>query len=253
MLWTRKLKPWYVGSTTSCNAQIRYHYSMATRQNLLHDKRRLFVIALRLVTVIAGIYQIFFGELVIGIYIMIATGAIMLPGLFTRNRIRTVPLELELIFSIMVFIALVVGETLDFYQSIPYYDKFVHFMLPLFIGLTAFLLAYTFHETGGLKMRRVPLLIIVVLVTMGIGAVWEVIEYLYDMLIYPHYHIFEKLQGSTTETPLVDTMNDLIFDMVGGLFGALLALRYIESESKNNNSRLRRLVHEIASNFTGNR
>lgn len=213
-----------------------------------HREKRL-IILLRIVAIIAGLYQILFGELVIGIYIMLAMAALMLPGFFTRNYIRSVPYQLELIFSLMVLLSLVIGETLNFYQLIPYYDKFIHFSLPFFVGLIAFLLAYTMHQTGNLRITNGPLIVIIVLLTMGIGATWEIIEYVSDAFINPYLHVFEQLQGSSTESPLVDTMNDLICDMLGGIFGAILGLRYIKSERNNHSSRLKELVNEIAKNF----
>lgn len=207
------------------------------------------IVILRITAVIAGIYQIAFGDLVIGIYIMLATAAIMLPGVFTRNYIKSVPLELELIFSIMVLLQLVIGETIGFYHLVPYYDKFIHFSLPFFVGLIGFLLAYTLHKTGGLRMTTMPLLVIIVLITMGIGATWEIIEYTSDTFLSPHLPFLGHLQGNASETPLVDTMNDLILDMFGGLFGAVLSLRYIRAESMNKNSRLAALMREIARSF----
>lgn len=223
---------------------------MKSNNTISQTRENRLIILLRIISIVAALYQIFFGELVIGIYIVLATGAIMLPGFFTRNYIRSVPYELELIFSIMILLSLVIGETLDFYMLIPYYDKFIHFSLPFFVGLIAFLLAYTMYRTGNLRITNGPLIIIIVLITMGIGATWEIIEYVCDVFISPHLNnIFGQLQGSTTESPLVDTMNDLIFDMLGGMFGALLGLRYIESERKNKSSRLKELVNEISQNF----
>lgn len=221
---------------------------MTAKRKLSSNREKQLVITLRIIAIIAGLYQIFFGELVIGIYIVLAIAAIMLPGIFTRNYIRSVPLQLELIFSCMIMVSLVIGETLNFYQLIPYYDKFVHFSLPFFVGLLGFLFAYTMHQTGKLKITNGLLIIIIVLITMGIGATWEIIEYVTDNFINPYVHIFEKLQGSSTESPLVDTMNDLIFDMLGGIFGAILGLRYIKSEGNNKNSRLKELVGEISKN-----
>lgn len=221
---------------------------MTPRKKLSLGREKQLIIVLRVIAIIAAVYQIFFGELVIGIYIVLAIAALMLPGFFTRNYIRSVPLQLELIFCIMIIVSLVVGETLNFYQLIPYYDKFVHFSLPFFVGFIAFLLAYTMHETGNLKITNGLLIVIIVLITMGIGATWEIIEYITDHFINPYVHIFEQLQGSPTESPLVDTMNDLICDMLGGIFGAILGLRYIKSERNNHSSRLTELVNEIVSN-----
>jgi hypothetical protein len=46
-------------------------------------------------------------------------------------------------------------------------------------------------------------------------------------------------------------MNDLIVDTLGGIFGALLALRFIRSEAGDKSSRLTSLTGEIADDFGG--
>ena len=204
---------------------------------------------MRITSVLAGVYQVFFGELVIGIYILLAAAAITLPAVFTRGRIRSIPLELELVFFAMVILQFVIGETLDFYQLIPYYDKFVHLSLPFFIGLVGFFLAYALHLSGGLDIKSGPMVIIIVFLTMGIGAAWEIVEYLSDTFLSPIFPFFGNLQGTVHESPFLDTMHDLIADTIGGLFGALLGLRYISSDSPRIKLRLANLMKGIRASF----
>lgn len=55
---------------------------------------------------------------------------------------------------------------------------------------------------------------------LGIGALWEIAEYLTDLVFR------EGAQGSPGMAPLDDTMWDLILDGSGGLLGALLGSPY---------------------------
>jgi uncharacterized membrane protein YjdF len=126
---------------------------------------------------------------------------------------------------------------------VPYYDKLVHFTLPLFLGYISSMLAYTMYVTGNLRMTAAPAFFIIILVTLGIGAVWEIVEYLWDTFFGTY------LQGSLTASPLVDTMNDLIVDTLGGVFGAILAMRYIRAEAGNTDGRLPQLTKEIELGF----
>lgn len=207
------------------------------------------ILLLRLSAILSAAYQIVFGNLVLGIYILLATAALMAPGVFTRNYIRTVPLQIEIIFFLMILLQFVVGETLNLYRTVPYYDKLVHFSLPFMVGLISFLIAYTLDRTGNLKMSTGPLMVIIVLMTLGIGAVWEIIEYLTDVFLNPRLDSLGALQGNFSEPPIVDTMNDLILDVAGGIFGAILGWRYIKNGQAKKSERLSRLVNEIASNF----
>jgi hypothetical protein len=149
----------------------------------------------------------------------------------------------------MIFLQLVIGETVNAHYVLPYYDKFVHFSIPLYLGIMGFLLAYTMTVAGKLKMTVGPLVFIIVLLTLGLGAVWEIVEFLYDQYIYPMYDALGVMQGSLVEDPLVDTMYDLIADVLGGIFGAIIGLRYVQLEKNATHSRLSQIVNQLALNF----
>jgi hypothetical protein len=207
------------------------------------ERRKKLVTILRLVVLAAGVYQLLFGRLVMAGFIGVCLLAIIFPGVVTRGRVKALPLEFELILFIMVTLQFVIGETLNFYNKIPYFDKLVHFSLPFFMGYIIALLAYTMYATGNLRASLGPAMVIIVLVSLGVGAVWEIIEYLSDVFLHTY------LQGSLTASPLVDTMHDLIVDTLGGIFGAIIALRYIRSENRRLDARLPGLVREIETDF----
>lgn len=213
------------------------------------DRDHRLSIIMRSIALFAGLAQLLFGNMIIGIFIVITVTAIMLPSAFTRGTLRSLPIEFELIFITMVMLQLVIGETLNFYAFFPYYDKFVHFSLPLFVGFLSFLTAYTLHELRALSISTVPLMLVIIFMTLGVGALWEIIEYLSDILLQPNFSFIPHLQGNASESALVDTMGDLMVDLIGGIIGALLGLRYIHSKSSNVKARLVRLVKDISLNF----
>jgi hypothetical protein len=213
------------------------------------DRDHQLSLVMRSIALLAGIMQLLFGNMIIGISILVTVSAITLPSFFTRGRLRALPIEFELIFISMVMLQFVIGETLHFYLFFPYYDKFVHFSLPLFVGFISFLIAYTLHELGAMRISTVPLMIAIVFLTLGVGAFWEIIEYLSDGFLHPRFDFIPHLQGSSIEVANVDTMRDLINDFLGGIFGSLLGLRYINSKSSNVKARLMRIVKEVGSNF----
>ena len=214
---------------------------MSKQQDTLARRRKI-VAVLRAVVLVTGIYQMI-NEPLVGLAILLSLVAISFPSFVSRGRIKAMPLEFELILFIMVVLQLVIGETLNFYDHVPYYDKLVHFMLPFFLGFIAAMFAYTMQVTGSLKASLLPTMFVVVMVALGIGAIWEIIEYLADVFLGTY------LQGSLTASPLVDTMNDLIMDTLGGVFGALLVLRYVKRDGKNKKSRLHALAQEIKKDF----
>lgn len=199
---------------------------------------------LRLLILASGIFQIFWGTTSIGILILLSLAMITFPSFFTRKRITSIPLEIELILFIMVFVQFVLGEARNFYD-IPYYDKFVHYLLPMFIGLIGFLIFYSAFLMGKIQASPTVMVILVILITLGVGAAWEIFEYGSDQILAPRIEGWHHFQGNAQQDPLHDTMSDLIIDTLGGIFGALLALRYTRKSLQKKSKRFPEMMEEI--------
>ena len=204
---------------------------------------------LRILILLSGIYQMFAGETAIGILTLICLAIIMAPGFFTRGLVVFFPIEIEIVLFIMVIIQYVLGEARDLYTTIPYYDKFVHAMLPGLVGFIGFLLAYAMVASGKLVATTAVIVGLIVLMSLGIGAVEEIAEYSSDMLLYPRIAGWHHFQGNAQEDPWHDTMNDLIADTIGAGFGALLGLWLIDRAKGRQSPRLPELVDELQTMF----
>lgn len=150
----------------------------------------------------------------------------------------------------MVFLQFVIDEARDWYTEVPYYNKLVHLMLPMLMGLTGFLLVYTLYYYKKLMAPIWAMAVIMILVSIGIGALWEIVEYTSDELIYPHVEGWHHFQGSLTEDALHDTMNDLIADTIGATIGAMIGVWYIRTQAQRSNQRLSGLMGEIRVPFS---
>lgn len=201
---------------------------------------------LELLILASGFYQLFFGEAGIGILILVSMAIILFPNVITRGLIPKIPFEIELILFVMVFLQLVIGEARDFYTNVPYFDKIVHFILPMFLGFISFLIFYTMQSTGNLKSSKLVTIILVVLITLGIGALWEIFEYSSDRWLYPNIEGWHHFQGNAQQSANDDTMTDLITDTLGGLFGAVLALWFTNKTKVSNKARLKEITSDLS-------
>ena len=127
----------------------------------------------------------------------------------------------------MVILEYILGNTLGLYGLIDNYDKFMHFTIPMIVALTGMMFMYTAYVYGRLKTSLPIMAFLIVLVTLGIGAILELVEYFYDAFLY--FHISHVLptgltQGSPTMDPLADTMADLFTDLMGGIAGAIIGI-----------------------------
>ena len=204
---------------------------------------------LRVLIFSSGVFQILFGNMVVGILILLCFGVLAAPSVFTRHIISFFPPEIEIVLLLMILIQFVLGEAHDLYNVIPYYDKFVHYMIPFFIGYLGFLLAYVMYRTGHLKAPMPVIIALIIVLALGLGAMEEIGEYLSDEMIYPRVEGWHHFQGNAQEDALHDTMNDLIADTLGGVFGSLLGVWFIARPSLKENPRLGRLVNEVEAMF----
>ena len=214
--------------------------SKADKSNISSWEKNL-LRGMRTFLLIAGIYITLFGgvngtERIFGLLILVALVIIHTPALFTRGRIRAIPVEIELLFLLMVLFELVGGDALGLYVKLPHYDNFMHFMLPLYISLIGMMVVYTMYFYGRLKATIPVMAVLIVLVTIGFGGVLEMGEYTYDKYL-SHTVLGEitgntQMQGSPTQDPLDDTMNDLFTDTAGAIVGALIGVLLIRRAEK---------------------
>lgn len=196
---------------------------------------------MRVFLLLSGIFILIFGgangtERIFGLLILIALVLINLPGYLTNCK-RAVPVEIELIFLSMVLFELVGGDALGLYVKLPYYDNFMHFMLPLYVALIGMMIVYTMYYFDKLKASYGSMVFIIVILTIGLGGVLEMSEYTYDKYLSkgPVGQITgnTQMQGSPTQNALDDTMNDLFMDTIGGIVGALLGVWLIRRNERD--------------------
>lgn len=198
---------------------------------------------LRVLTIGVAIHQIFFGHLVLGIVTLICFFILTIPSFFMVGLVKFFPLEVEILLFFMVFIQFVLGEVNGLYYKQPYFDKFVHFIIPFLISILAFLIVYVMYKTGKLKASRLAISLMVLLFAMGIGAIWEVIEYGVEFLRKNYFHNWVTFQGSLVEDAYTDTMNDLVADLIGSLLGIFFSLKYIEYH--RGTPRMKEMIQEV--------
>ncbi|MBP7832676.1 MAG: hypothetical protein KA035_02795 [Candidatus Levybacteria bacterium] len=192
-----------------------------------------------------AILQIVFNNWTVGALTLVALAAILFPKFLTRRIVVHIPLEVEILLFLMVILQLVVGESLGFYAHIPYYDKIVHYMLPFFVGVVSFLIYYTMYQTGRIKTSTTAAIFMIILITLGVGALWEIIEYFSDIFVYPYIPNWHHFQGNLVEDPWRDTMNDLVTDFLGGIFGSILCLWFLEKSRFKKGKRIHELTNEM--------
>jgi hypothetical protein len=131
--------------------------------------------------------------------------------------------QLPRLYDLAVIVAMVftmVGEALGLYDSILWYDRLVHVVVPLlwaqvlYIGLARLEVLPDLRDETSTR-HHVGIFVVTAALGIAVGGVWEVFEYTSDAAF-----------GSNLSESNGDTVGDLIADTAGSLAGGALLVAY---------------------------
>lgn len=176
---------------------------------------------LRLVILSTATAHLVQGKYLYALLCFVVILVVVTPPLLARTSRANMPLELELAALWGAVSDMSLGRLAGLYAGTLWFDKVLHFGNSVLLSFLAFLIVYALRFTGRLRASSLVCGIGIVLLSLGVGALWEITEYAVDIAFK------EGAQGSPAMNPLDDTMWDLILDGVGGVVGALLGSAYV--------------------------
>jgi len=117
------------------------------------------------------------------------------------------------------FLAVICGYlsligTLGIYRLIVFYDKILHFLIVFVIGLMINKRVLKEDSNGFIYF-------VCFLSIIGVGALWEIFEYLFDLSVGGNLQSVFNVDGRI----VMSSINDTMVDLIAGLFGAALSIR----------------------------
>ncbi len=179
-------------------------------------------------------YQLYNGEHIYALATFIAFIISLAPSLVERNYRITLPFELDLLFTLMVFLHAFMGEAMDLYSKVELFDKALHLYGGIVIAILGFLVAYTLHYTRKVRLSLPLVGFFTISFTMAMGAMWEIGEFTVD-----------KLFGTSAQNGLDDTMIDMVVDLIGGVVVSVLGMAYVRYSHPDARVRLARPLGEV--------
>ena len=211
-----------------------FEYSEKTKRRVRIFKRILsfIVLILAIATMVALFYvkkekmrvRLFFSLLQ---YIAMSI-VLISPRLLKKFENFEVPVEVHISVTAFAFLGLVLGDGLNFYGKIGWWDSLLHFTSGIILSFIAlWLLQMLILRRKYLFMHRALLYIFVVAFSLAVGAVWELCEYTVDDIFHTNNQQYmattrativssddEPLEGHDA---LADTMKDLALDLAGAI------------------------------------
>lgn len=190
--------------------------------SLLKDKSLIVNLITMVILVITAIYDFMFrgGEKLFRIGLMAITLWIMY-FVYKKTFLRKARISFYLIYFFIIG-AMYLGNVFDFYIIIPMYDKILHLLSGLIIGLIGYILfLHVSNSSVENSFKRYMPMLFSIMFSIAAAAIWEVWEFSTD-----------KLFGFTSQNnSLKDTMWDIICGTVMGIFANIpIYLYHIKSK-----------------------
>lgn len=177
--------------------------------SLLKDKSLIVNLITMVILVITAIYDFMFrgGEKLFRIGLMAITLWIMY-FVYKKTFLRKARISFYLIYFFIIG-AMYLGNVFDFYIIIPMYDKILHLLSGLIIGLIGYILfLHVSNSSVENSFKRYMPMLFSIMFSIAAAAIWEVWEFSTDQLF-----------GFTSQNnSLKDTMWDIICGTVMGIF-----------------------------------
>ena len=179
-------------------------------------------------------YEIYRGGYLFTVLILLAVVISLVPSIVQRNYNIVLPFELDLLITLSIFLHTFMGEGLDFYSKYWLWDKFLHIYGSAVTAVLAFITVYSLHYSRKLRLTLPLIGLFTFTFSMAMGAVWEIGEFAVDALF-----------GTQAQKGLMDTMIDLINNLIGGLVVAGLAVIYVRYAKSETRMRLAKPLGEV--------
>lgn len=139
------------------------------------------------------------------------------------------PNTLQIIITLFIFAAQVLGEMNGFYDKITWWDTMLHATSGTVLGLLGFMFVYLLNKNRESEVNLSPIFVVLFAFCFAItmGVFWEFFEYGADRLMGYNMQKF-RMPG---QDGLVDTMEDLIVDTIGALVAGIFGWLYIKQEN----------------------
>jgi uncharacterized membrane protein YjdF len=179
-----------------------------------------FSMALRITVLIALVGALLGGKWMVAFTCVMALVLTFLPAIASRNMKIFLPVEFELTVVIFIYLTVFLGEVHNYYTRFWWWDLLLHGCSGIVLGFVGFLILFVLYEEGKVKARPGTIAFFSVCFALAMGTMWEIFEYTMDTMF----------GFNMQRSGLVDTMSDLIVDLIGALVTSAFGYLYLKGE-----------------------
>ena len=161
-------------------------------------------------------YALMLLQCVLGIF------AMLLPGMLKKRLNLEIPSNMLILYAIFLYCAIYLGEVRSFYYIVPHWDTILHTFSGAMLGALGFSFVTFLNKTDNVPLNLSPLFVAAFALCFAVtlGVVWEIYEFTIDLIFKTNMQKFATENGEPLlgAAALLDTMKDLIVDIIGAFF-----------------------------------
>lgn len=151
--------------------------------------------------------------------------ALVLPKILFKKKIE-IPTNMYMLYMIFLYCAICLGELRSFYYKIPNWDTILHMFSGGMMGALGFSFVSLLNKTENFHLKLTPVFVAIFsfMLSITLGVLWEVYEFAFDGLLGLNMQKFMLESGEILvgRAAVVDTMEDLIVDMIGAFVMSII-------------------------------
>lgn len=184
---------------------------------MVHSGQTRLLITNALVMGALALAALFFGRWPIA-FVALATFGLSLLPMFVANRFQiALPGPYLVATTVFIFASIFLGEAFDFYGKLWWWDLALHAASAMGFGLLGFLFVFALFHGDRYAAPPLALSFVAFCVAVTLGSLWEIFEFLMDM----------TFGLSMQKSGLVDSMTDIILNVIGGAIAGLSGYLYL--------------------------
>lgn len=161
----------------------------------------------------------------------------MIPSIIERKKAIDIPDNMEILYFIFLYLAIVLGEVRDFYYLIPHWDTILHAFSGGMLASLGFFLINILNNSKNIEYHLTPFFVALFsfCFALAAGAIWEIYEFLIDGLLSLNMQKFALADGTKLvgRAALADTMEDIIVDALSALVISIIGYSSLKKKDKD--------------------
>lgn len=174
--------------------------------------------------------KLFYGDYAAVILFLLGLAVTLIP-VFINQTFKT---KIHWFFDFMftyLFTYHLIGF-LGLYDILPIADDIGHVLGMLIVASLGFFLAYSYNYSKYIKITLPMIGFFTIMWGMGFGAIWEIIEFMWDVTVTMSGVVTASGQYSFSQNGLFDTMVDLTWDLLSSVLAVIICSAFVSRAKK---------------------